>query len=262
MVGGSSTRKEGVPRARVRAFQITAEEAREEPKLVTGIFFVNSHLAHILSDFGSTYSFVSHAFVRSLESVPVLFDRLFSADTASGTPLVVDRVFKDCTLVLEDQNFSVDLILMDIRDFDVVISMDWLVANRADIICVQRMIQIPVSEGDCVYVYGEKGVSDIKVIYVLKTRRYLSKGCTSFMAYVLDATKEKNKLAKDVPVICEFHDVFPDDLPGLPPDRQVEFRIDLVLGAAPIAWTPYRLAPTEMKEMMSQLQGLMDKGFI
>ncbi|XP_024995867.1 uncharacterized protein LOC112529020 [Cynara cardunculus var. scolymus] len=240
MVGGSSTRKEEVPRARVRAFQITAEEAREEPELVTGIFFVNSHPARILFDSGSTYSLMSYAFVRFLESVPVLLDRPFSVDTASGTPLVADRVFKDCTLVLEDQNFSVDLILMDIRGFDVVI----------------------VSEGDYIYVYREKGVGDIKVISVLKARRYSSKGCTSFMAYALDATKERNKLAKDVPVVCEFQDVFPDDLPGLPPDRQVEFRIDLVPGDAPIERTPYRLAPAEMKEMMSQLQGLLDKGFI
>ncbi|XP_024965100.1 uncharacterized protein LOC112505422, partial [Cynara cardunculus var. scolymus] len=74
-----------------------------------------------------------------------------------------------------------------------------------------------------------------------------------------NATKERNKLAKDVPVVCEFQDVFPDYLPDLPPDRQVEFRIDLVPGAAPIARTPYRLAPVEMKEMMSQLQGLLDK---
>ncbi|XP_024969583.1 uncharacterized protein LOC112508949 [Cynara cardunculus var. scolymus] len=215
MVGGSSTRKEEVPRARVKAFQITAEEAWEEPDLVTGIFFVNSHSARILFDSGSMYSFVSHAFVRFLESVHVLFDRPFSVDTASGTPLVADRVFNDCTLVLEDQNFSVDLILMDIRGFDVVIGMDWLVANRADIICVQRMIRIPVSEGDYVYVYEKKG-----------------------------SVTSRNKLAKDVPVVCEFQDVFPDDLLGLPPDRQVEFRIDNVPGAAPIARTPYRLAPT------------------
>ena len=69
-------------------------------------------------------------------------------------------------------------------------------------------------------------------------------------------------MVKDVPIVCEYPDVFPDDLPGLPPDRQVEFRIDLVPGAAPIAKSPYRLAPTEMKEMMSQLQELSDKGFI
>ena len=61
-------------------------------------------------------------------------------------------------------------------------------------------------------------------------------------------------------VVREFPDVFPEDLPGLPPERQVEFHIDLTPGAAPIARTPYRLAPTEMKEMMSQLQELLEKG--
>ena len=103
---------------------------------------------------------------------------------------------------------------------------------------------------------------DIKLISMLKAHRYLVKGCSAFLAYVMDAAKESKKTVKDVPIVCEYPDIFPDDLPGLPPDRQVEFRIDLIPGAAPIAKTPYRLAPTEMKEMMNPLQELLDKGFI
>ncbi|KAJ9562454.1 hypothetical protein OSB04_007614 [Centaurea solstitialis] len=215
---GSSAQKEEVPRARARAFQITAEEAREDPDVVTGIFFVNSRPARILFDSGDTYSYVSHAFVRFLESMPVLFDKPFFVGTANGITLVADRVFIDCTLVLDDHNFFVDLIPIDIHGFDVVIGMDWLIENRAYIICAERMVRIPVNERDYIYVYGEKRVCDIKVISVLKVCRLLSKGGSSFMAYILDATKEEKKSAKDVPVVCEFQDVFTDDLPGLPPD--------------------------------------------
>ncbi|GJY81295.1 hypothetical protein Tco_0494046 [Tanacetum coccineum] len=83
-------------------------------------------------------------------------------------------------------------------------------------------------------------------------RKYLSRGCQAYMAHVIDTNFEK-KSAKDVPVVNEFLDVFPKDLPGIPPERKVEFRIDLIPGATPIVKTPYRLAPSEMKELMSQL---------
>ncbi|KAI3729489.1 hypothetical protein L6452_18149 [Arctium lappa] len=96
---------------------------------------------------------------------------------------------------------------------------------------------------------------------MIKAKRCLVKGCMGFLAYVIDAKKEKKGL-ESVPVVSEYPEVFPEDLTTLPPDRQVEFRIDLVPGAAPIARAPYRLAPTEMKEMMTQLQELLDKGFI
>ncbi|KAI3735871.1 hypothetical protein L6452_15393 [Arctium lappa] len=259
---GTSVQKEEVPKARARAFQITAEEAREEPDVVTGILLLNSRPARILFDSGATNSFVSHMYTRYLESVPTRLHKPLTVDTANGITLIADKVYRDCILVLDDHEFSVDLIPIDIRGFDVVIGMDWLATNRADIICSLRMIRIPIDDGGYLYVYGERRIGDIKVISMLKARRYLSKGCSAFLAYVLDASKEVKKTVKDVPIVCEYLDVFPDDLPGLPPDRQVEFRIDLVPGAAPIAKTPYRLAPAEMKEMMSQLQELLDKGFI
>ncbi|GKF99947.1 hypothetical protein Tco_0301638 [Tanacetum coccineum] len=74
--------------------------------------------------------------------------------------------------------------------------------------------------------------------------------------------KSKKKQLQDVPIVKNFPKVFPEDLPGLPPTRQVEFHIDLVPGAAPIARVPYRLAPSEMKELADQLQELSDKSFI
>jgi len=82
-----------------------------------------------------------------------------------------------------------------------------------------------------------------------------------FLAYVVDTNQGAQKL-EDVPVVRDFPEVFLDDLPGLPPERDVEFRIDLVPEAKPIAKAPYRLAPSELQELMNQLQELLDKGFI
>ncbi|GJU49187.1 putative reverse transcriptase domain-containing protein [Tanacetum coccineum] len=90
-------------------------------------------------------------------------------------------------------------------------------------------------------------------------------GCPIFLAHVTTKKaedKSEEKRLEDVPIVRDFPDVFPEDLPGLPPTRQVEFQIDLVPGAAPVARAPYRLAPSEMKELSEQLQELSDKGFI
>ncbi|GJT14402.1 hypothetical protein Tco_0861444 [Tanacetum coccineum] len=110
------------------------------------------------------------------------------------------------------------------------------------------------------------------IISYTKTHEYLLKGCPVFLANITtketeDKSKKKQlesekKRLEDVPIVRDFPEVFPEDLPGLPPTRQVEFQIDLIPGAAPVARAPYRLAPSEMKELSEQLKELSDKGFI
>ncbi|KAD5803595.1 hypothetical protein E3N88_14955 [Mikania micrantha] len=91
-------------------------------------------------------------------------------------------------------------------------------------------------------------------------QKYLRKNYVAFLAHIVNE-KDKEKKIEDIPIIRDFPEVFPEDLPGLPPARQVEFRIDLVPGANPVAKSPYRLAPSELQELASQLQELADKGF-
>ncbi|GKG43331.1 hypothetical protein Tco_0480015, partial [Tanacetum coccineum] len=103
---------------------------------------------------------------------------------------------------------------------------------------------------------GDINNSRLKIASCIKARKYIEKGCELFLAQV------KEKRLEGVPVIRDFPEVLPDELPRLPPPRQVEFRIDLMPGAAPVARAPYRLAPSEMKELSNQLQELSEKGFI
>ncbi|XP_024971936.1 uncharacterized protein LOC112510818 [Cynara cardunculus var. scolymus] len=152
---GTSTQKEEVPRAQARAFQITAAEALKEPDVVTGIFLLNDTLACILFDSGAINSFVSLYYTQYLDFVPIMLEKPFNVDTANRVTLVADKVYKDCKLDLDDHEFTVDLIPMDIHNFDVVIGIDWLMKNRADIICSRRMIQISMENGEFLYVYGE-----------------------------------------------------------------------------------------------------------
>nr|GFC99395.1 hypothetical protein [Tanacetum cinerariifolium] len=111
---------------------------------------------------------------------------------------------------------------------------------------------------------GSNNENQLNLISCTKTRKYLLKGYPVFLANITTKTikdKSKEKQLKDVPIVRDFFEVFPEDLPGLPPTRQVEFQIDLIPGAAPLARAPYRLAPSEMKELSDQLQELSDKGF-
>ncbi|KAL5568767.1 hypothetical protein UlMin_025342 [Ulmus minor] len=100
------------------------------------------------------------------------------------------------------------------------------------------------------------------VISAMKARKMISSGCTGYLASVLDTTKEKRAKPKDIPIVRNFVDVFPEELPGLPPDRAISFEIELLPGTAPVSKAPYRMAPAELKELQTQLQELLERGFI
>ncbi|GJT51624.1 hypothetical protein Tco_0977781 [Tanacetum coccineum] len=121
------------------------------------------------------------------------------------------------------------------RCFDVVVGMDWLSKLRAKIVCYEKIVQIPLSNGDILEVHGERPEGNLKQLKTMKVN--------------------EPKL-KDILVVREFPGVFPEDLSGLPPSREVEFCIDLIPGAMPVAKSPYRLAPTEMQELSNQLKEL------
>nr|GFB55716.1 putative reverse transcriptase domain-containing protein [Tanacetum cinerariifolium] len=146
--------------------------------------------------------------------------------------------------------------------------MDWLSRYNAVIACAEKLVRIPFGN-EILTIHGEgsneRNESRLNIISYSKAQEYMSKGCHVFLANLTstkDEDKSKGKRLEDVPVVWEFPEVFPEDLPGIPPTRQVEFRIDLVPGAAPVARAPYRLAPSEMKELADQLQELTDKRFI
>ncbi|KAI3815523.1 hypothetical protein L1987_15194 [Smallanthus sonchifolius] len=101
----------------------------------------------------------------------------------------------------------------------------------------------------------------VGIIFFMKVHKCFRKGHTAILALVAEQSSEEKKI-DDIPIVRNYPEVFPEDLPNLPPYRQVEFQIDLAPGAAPIARAPYRLAPSELQELSTQLQELLDKGFI
>ncbi|GKD61943.1 hypothetical protein Tco_1299452, partial [Tanacetum coccineum] len=143
--------------------------------------------------------------------------------------------------------------------FDIIIGMDWLSRYDAAILGGEKKVRIPM-EGKTLIIEGNRNNSRVKIVSCIKTKKYIKKGCELFLAQVTEQELKKKRL-EDVPIIQDFLEVFPEELPGLPPPRKVEFRIDLIPGAAPVGCMPYRLAPSEMKELSKQLQGFLEKGF-
>ncbi|GJU78221.1 putative reverse transcriptase domain-containing protein [Tanacetum coccineum] len=153
---------------------------------------------------------------------------------------------------------------IELGSFDVIIRMDWLSKYHAVIICHEKLVRI-LYENEVLVIQGVRSrvrsESRLSIILCIKTQKYMEKGCPVFLIQVTEKGIE-NKQLRDLPIVRDFPEVFPEDLPGLPPARQVEFQIDLVLEVAPVARVPYRLAPAEMKELLDQLKELTDKGFI
>nr|GEX14937.1 hypothetical protein [Tanacetum cinerariifolium] len=173
-----------------------------------------------------------------------------------------------CTLNFLNHPFNIDLMPVEMGSFDVIIGMDWLVKHHAVIVCDEKLARVPFNNKILIF-HGDGSnnghESRLNIILYTKTQKYLLKGCPIFLAHVTtkDAEDEsKKKRLEDVPIVQDFPEVFLEDLPGIPPTRQVEFQIDLIPGAAPVARAPYRLAPTEMKELSDQLKELPDKSFI
>ncbi|GJY63489.1 putative reverse transcriptase domain-containing protein [Tanacetum coccineum] len=187
------------------------------------------------------FSLISTEFAPLLNVRPSIVNPGYVIEVAEGKKVEVDRIIRDYKLELGGSLFSINLIPLGHGSFDVIVGMDWLSQHKAIIICHEKVVEIPVEDGRFIRVHGERAMG---------------------IAKALKSAKEDEPKLNDISVVREFKDVFPEDLSGLPPQRQVEFRIDLVPGATPVAKSPYRLAPSEMQELSGQLQELQDKGFI
>ncbi|GJY09945.1 putative reverse transcriptase domain-containing protein [Tanacetum coccineum] len=243
-----------------RAYAVREAEKGQGPNVVTGTFLLNNRYARVLFDSAFDKSFVNSSFCHLIDIKPVRLNTSYEDELADGRIVSTNTVFRGCTLNLINQLFEIDLMPIELGTFDIVIGMDWLVERDAVIVCGKKEVHIPV-KNELLVVKGNEGVSRLKVISCIKARKYVEKGSQLFLAHVTEKEPSEKRL-QDVPVICDFPEVFPDDLPGLPPPRQVEFRIKLMPGAEPVTRAPYRLVPSEMKELSDQLKELSEKGFI
>ncbi|GJY92163.1 reverse transcriptase domain-containing protein [Tanacetum coccineum] len=262
----ASTSTQGGRRAPGRVYSLCAEAAVKDNNVVNGTFLINNVYASVLFDTGADRSFVSYAFSKYIDIHPTTLDTNYSVELAEEKSLTTNTILRGCTLNLQNHLFKINLLPIELGSFDVIVGMDWMAEHRAEVVCYEKYIRVPYGN-DMLIVQGErsgvKNKSRLEVISSIRTQKYINQGCQVFLIQMMkeEETEIPERRIEDVPVVRDFLDVFPEDLPGLPPTRQVEFHIELIPGAAPVARAPYRLAPAEMKELAEQLKELSDKGY-
>ena len=244
-----------------RVYALTKQDAQASNEVATGTLILFNKEAKVLFDPGATHSFVSLAFGCFSDKPPESLKYVMSVATPMGDSVIIQQVYKACQISMGEREFVVDLLPLEMCDFDVILGMDWLAAYHAVVNCFTKEVMFNIP-GQAEFSFGGKqSVMSQGLINATKATRLLEKGCEGFLAYVVKGG-ETELCVENIPVVSEFRDVFPEDLPGLPPEREIEFGIELVPGTSPISLAPYRMTPIELKELKSQLQELLDKGFV
>ncbi|KAL0546247.1 hypothetical protein IC582_016153 [Cucumis melo] len=244
-----------------RVFATNRTEAEKAGTVVTGTLPVLGHYALVLFDSGSSHSFISSAFVSHARLEVEPLHQILSVSTPSGECMLSKEKVKACQIEIAGHVIEVTLIVLDMLDFDVILGMDWLAANHASIDCSRKEVTFNPPSMASFKFKGGGSKSLPQVISAIRASKLLSQGTWGILASVVD-TREADVSLSSEPVVRDYPDVFPEELPGLPPHREVEFAIELEPGTVPISRAPYRMAPAELKELKVQLQELLDKGFI
>ncbi|KAL8155318.1 hypothetical protein AgCh_000627 [Apium graveolens] len=200
-----------------RTFNMTVQDVVRNTDVIAGTLLLNSEHANVLFDSGATKSLISQDFARKLKLNAIPLREVLRVEIANKEIIPVNQIYPKCKLKLEEEIFEVDFIPFALGEFDVILGMDWLSHNGAQIDCEQKKVKIRVQNDKEVVFKGQR--QNQKFLTMLQAKRLLRK----------------------------------ENLPGLPPDREIEFAIELAPGTAPVSKAPYRLAPVEMKELASQL---------
>ncbi|KAI0519672.1 hypothetical protein KFK09_007126 [Dendrobium nobile] len=257
----ASTPSQGQARqlAQPRVYGISQQEAKDSPDVITGTIFVCNKPVKVLFDTGASHSFVSEEFVEFVGLSSSCMLKPLTVLMPNGNQLETN---KRChvELVIGDRNLGADLMVLPLTEFDVILGMDWLSSHFVTIDCSKKELKFYMPGEKEFKFMGKRGITSM-IISSLLAYKLLRKGNEGFLAYVKEEKKEERRL-EDIPVVQEYPEVFADDLPGMPPSREIDFTIELVSGANPVAKAPYRMAIKELKELKEQLEELLNKGFI
>nr|GFA16876.1 hypothetical protein [Tanacetum cinerariifolium] len=210
------------PGASVHVFAITEDQANKTSGTITGTLFIYGHAVFVLFDTGATHSVISSAFASRVTTTPTLLDHVLCISTPMQDSVRITHVYRNLPLQFDDKIRVINVLPLDMCEFDIILGMDWLTKHHATIDCRSyRVIFGDIHAPEFIY-HGSLPGKSMQIISALQASNLLSHGC---------------------------EDVFPDELPGIPPVREVEFNIELILGSEPISKAPYCMAPIELKEL-------------
>ncbi|GJT37114.1 putative reverse transcriptase domain-containing protein [Tanacetum coccineum] len=237
----------GSGNAPAKVYAVGHAGTNPDSNIVMGMFLLNNRYASILFDTGAERSFVSTAFSSQIDITPTALDHYYDVELADRRIIGLNTILRGCTLNIMNHPFNKDLMHVELGSFDAIIGMDWSVKYQAIIVCAEKIVCIPWgNETLIVHGDGSNQGNEVRlhIISYTKTQEYMLKGCLVFLVNVTTKEtedKSEKKRLKDVTIVRDFPEVFPKDLP---------------------ARAPYRLVPSEMKELSEQLKELSDKGFI
>ena len=211
----------------------------------------------MLFDSGALHSFIAASVVIELGLEVETLEEPLYVSSPLGIMARIGMIFRGCELEISGTLLTVDLRIMDMSEFDVILGMDWLTAYKVVIDCEHIRVTAYTQDGTRVVFQGDK--------YDILPQTVYESWCQGQLAGWLASLTLEDEERPDLElprVVCEYVDVFPDELPGLPPQRVVDFGIELHPSNSPISMTPDRMAPVELQELRVQLQELIDKGFI
>ncbi|XP_075670018.1 uncharacterized protein LOC142639764 [Castanea sativa] len=212
---GNSTVGSGQKRPMVqgRVFSLTEQDALAAPDVVSGTLDICSKAAHVLFDSDSSHSFISPAFADMLQMSPELLDCELWVSTPSSVILCARWVYRSCVIDIAGRDLVADLILLNMHDFDAILGMDWLSTHHAVVECFEKRVIFHIPGQSEFYFEGDRKVKPLSIISALQARNMLKKGCSGFLAYMINSEATDEKL-EDIPIVKEFPDVFPEELPG------------------------------------------------
>ena len=165
-------------------------------------------------------------------------------------------------LVMNGLVTCVDLNVLPLGYYDVLFGMDWLEAHKVKLDCYNKAFECLDEEGNSRIVKGIPKVISVRQVSAMQLKKICRKGCQLYAAHIFEATEDETPRLEDFHVLQEFRDVFPDEILGLSPKRDIDFTIELVLGEALVSKTPYRMSTPEMLALKMQLQDLLEKKYI
>ncbi|XP_020203736.1 uncharacterized protein LOC109789238 [Cajanus cajan] len=238
--GASSQPKR--PKTTGRVFALSGAEAAQSDNLIQGICFIAENPFVVLFDSGATHSFISFVYVQKLKLTVSCLSYDLVVETPTDGPITTSSICLKCPIVISEMQFLVDLICLPLNQLKIILGMDWLSSNHVLLICFEKFIS-----------FGESKCA--KLLSANKVKTYLKE---NEMVYMIHACLklEKDHELSEIPLVSEFPDVFPKDMSSLPPEREIEFSIDLVPSTAPISIEPYRMSPKELAELKKQIEKL------
>ncbi|XP_027169401.1 uncharacterized protein LOC113769125 [Coffea eugenioides] len=250
------------PKVPARVYALDSQPVPDPSEVVEGTLPIFHRLAKVLIDPGATHSFVNPAFMCGINVKPVRLPYDLEVRTPTGNKsILTSLVYKECEFWVGERKMLVDLVSLDLKGYDVIIGMDFLSYHHAKLDCRAKVVKFCIPGEATLKLVIRGRLASSALISGIRARKMLHKGAQGFLAFLINAPSDQVKL-EDVPIVRDFPDVFPEELTSLPPEREIEFKIDLVPEVASISKTPYRMAPAKLKELKIQLQDLLERGFI